>query len=118
MRINVRLHPTDCEENYSINTKCSKFCKDIDSASCIIGHTSTMIFTYMILGYRVYVFNSEMQKRDVSQEILFSSYEEFCSCFRRDFDFVSEGKKKIAYTGEASKCMYREFYTKLFEGGI
>ena len=113
MRVYVRLHPTDYEKNYSINLKCTKFCKDIDVATCIVGHTTTMIFTYMILGYQVYVFNSDLQKRDVSKDILFSSYDEFCNCFMLNYDFIAEGKKKIAYIGEESKRKYRDFYSKL-----
>lgn len=112
MRVRVRLHPTDKQENYDIDESVCTFEKDIDNACVIISYTSSMLFTYMALGKRTMRYNGPQPYYTMPDEILFKDYDEFATKISKikDLDFRQIAKEHIDCIGEESAAKYRKAF--------
>lgn len=115
MTIKVRIHPLDNENNYDIDKSVTSFGKNINNAVMIVGHSSTMIYTYMICGYSVFKYESGLNNWHVDPMIMFSTSEELQQCHNHieTFDFQHEGGKQITYIGKEASDEYKAYFDAL-----
>lgn len=115
-KVFIRLHPTDREENYNLDTRVSSFNKDIGCAYVILAYRTSMIFTYMLQGKCVMRYKGGAPYFKLSDDILFESFDEFEKKMRNigNVDFVSIAKEHIDCVGEESALKYREAFKKIY----
>lgn len=115
-KIRIRLHPTDKEKFYSIDTRVSTFDKEISNSEIIIGYTTTMIFTYMRQGKSVYRFNGPNDYFKLPAKITFDNYEDFELKIKnhKNVDFKEISKEYISYIGEESFNKYKEAFEYIY----
>lgn len=113
--IRIRLHPQEFgrEDTYVIDGSVSEFNRDIDAAEIIFGHSSSMMFTYMVQGYAVFKFESDVRVFNFGREFVFSNADELMEHISNisQIDFRSEGKRAVSYCGKDSMEKYREVIT-------
>ena len=117
IRVLVRLHPADDENNYEIDPSITQYNRDIDKASFIIGHTTTMLCRYMAEGKKVFRYKSDVFFDLVPPSIEFSSEEELEKLADNieQIDFEQIAKQNIAYLGEESAEQYKNAFEYIYE---
>ena len=112
LKVYIRLHPADNENNYIIDRSVTFFNSDIDEAIFIISHASSMLCRYIVEGRRVLRYKSDIRLDFVSSELEFSNLEElqFLTKHLDTIDFLKLGKQNIAYCGDESVERYREAF--------
>lgn len=121
-KIRIRLHPTDQESNYTINPEVSEFHKDIDAAGVILAYTSTMLFTYMVLGKKILRYQDELPYYELDYRICFNDDQSFLRAMKNsaEIDYTGITKCHLEAIGDHSIQLYRKFFDRLnfdFKGG-
>lgn len=112
MKVIVRMHPQDYEENYIFNQKLTDNEGEIRESNFIIGHTTSMIYEYLALGHKVYKLRSDIPSNALSDELKFETVEELEKKISKKIDFLNESKNHIKYIDEQSRERYRTFFEK------
>ncbi len=107
--VRIRLHPMDVGENYELDSSLTCYNKDIIDAKIILAHTTTMIFSYMIMGKKVLRLRSEKEYALLDDRFCFSDATEIerkLSSLKQE-DFYKAGQTQINCTGKESEEKYR-----------
>ncbi len=114
-KVVIRLHPTDSEENYKIDEKMCCFGEDLEKAKFIVGHTTTMIITYLASGKKVLKYESDIPYFEVGSDMCFNSLESFKLCYNslENIDFNKLAENEIQYIAGDSKMRYRDEFNKI-----
>lgn len=107
-RVRIRVHPQDNPVGYSITGECMEICSDLYGSEFILGHTSTMIFTYLAEGTKVYKLKSSVECAEFPLELVFQTSDDLekLSIKKETLnDFISQ---HIKYIGEQSMSAYRQ----------
>lgn len=112
LKVRIRLHPTDIKEKYIIDSKISEFNRNIDICFCLLGHTSTMICSYMSQGKKVFKLKSNIKYLDIDEQICFDSLKELEQCMSESnqSNFNKMVKRQIYAIDETSKMEYKKFF--------
>ena len=110
MKIKVRIHPQDKREQYLLDSSIASYAQNLDDANTIIGHTTSMIFIYLIQGYRVLHYQTDVPFHDISEKLVFYSKEGLEKTMMESDNsfYIIEGRKKIRYIGKESLHLYRK----------
>jgi len=113
----IRKHPADIKNKYVINYNNILFNKNLDEAYFIVGHTSTMVFTYLSQGCKVLQYRSDLIYNRLSESLTFENIKELRSKIKNieSLDFSNAVKRDITYIGEESKILYKQFFDKINE---
>lgn len=111
-KVFIRIHPTDNESNYKLDSCVSEFNRNIDQASIIVAHTTVMVFSYLAMGKKVIRFRSDYPFYNLPDEICFSNYNEFekrvVNIRSVKFDDISE--YYIKFIGDDAVKKYRDAF--------
>jgi len=118
MKVVVRLHPADDHKYYDYDINLTQLESDASKASYILAHTTTMIYEYLALGYKVFKFRSDVPANEIDEAIIFGSAEELANKLDMNFDFYKESLRHIGYVGDESKMKYKEFFDKLHDPAL
>lgn len=110
LRVIIRIHPTDNEENYHIDGAVSSYGKDIDKAEFILAHTTTMIFSYLIKGKKVFRLRSDIPYGLIDDSITFENVDELIALVDKSIDFKRIVKEQIQYCGDESTKKYEVYF--------
>lgn len=112
MKVWIRLHPTDHKENYYCDSSLTQFRKDIESTKYILAHTSTMLFSYMIQGKKVFKYQSEVIFYKLDRRICFKNsaelYEAIKNVDKIDYSVIIE--PFFSCIDEKAKQNYKYFF--------
>lgn len=115
MKVIVRLHPQDDHKYYDYDKRLTQFEIDANNAFYILAHTTSMIYEYLALGYKVFKLRSDIPANEISEELKFRNSEELEKKFEMHFDFQEESLRHIKYVGDESKMRYKEFFDSFHE---
>ena len=113
LKVVIRLHPTDSPDDYKIDKTISSYGKNIDCAVFLLAHTSTMIFTYLSKGKRVFRLKSDIPYGLANTMISFTSLEELKYKLGCEIDFANIAKEQIEFCGSKSIERYTSFFETL-----
>ena len=113
MKVFVKIHPLDRSENYKFDKGITCLSSKIEKCDFIIAHTTSMIYQYLALGYKVFKLKSKIPSNNISHEIQFETYQELEDALRKEFDFVGESHRHIEVIGDDSKKRYSAFFSTL-----
>lgn len=114
-KIKIRIHPTDSEINYDIDSTICEFNKNIDDCFLLIGHTSSMLITYMLSGNKVLKFKTDIKSLPYDSNIVFSNEVELNRALINidKFDYLKEASKFISCCGDESIVNYTSIINKI-----
>lgn len=110
MKVTVRLHPYDDQKYYNFNQEFSNFENTTDDGFFILGHSTSMIYEYLALGYKVFKLKSSIPSNGINEALMFSNSNELEVMFEMNFDFHEESRKYIKYIGQESVMKYKKFF--------
>lgn len=117
IKIKIRLHPQEINktQTYDVDPDICSFTREIDDASVIFGHTTTMIFTYLLKGYPTFKYLSDVKCFDMDKDFVFSNDTDLRKIIGlKNIDLIKkEASNKIAVTGDDSLRLYTDEITKL-----
>jgi hypothetical protein len=116
-RVFIRIHPTDTENNYTIDSTVSEFKNDINNAEFLIAHTSTMMYTCMVQGKKVFKLESDISFHEIDKRICFNTLTKLRVCFNSSssIDFEAIAKEQISHIGAESKENYKNAFKMICE---
>lgn len=122
LKINLRLHPNNKIDWYSIDDKIVLFNKKIQNSSFIVGHTTSLLYELMRLGIPSYKLKSEVPSNILDEDFKFSTVEELeikiAQHKEENFDFSNYAKKYIEYIGDESLAKYKKIFKRLENGEL
>lgn len=111
-KVILRIHPLEkgMEDTYRINSLVTAFDDDSDRAGIIFGHTSTMVLIYLLKGYPVYKFKSDIISNFNDEILSFSDEEELELKMKKNenINFAAFAYPFFTYYGEEAKKQYRK----------
>lgn len=118
MKVVLRMHPADDSKYYELDKSQTEYNSSVYDSSYILAHTTTMIYEYLALGYKVFKFRSDVPANEIDEAIIFGSAEELANKLDMNFDFYKESLRHIGYVGDESKMKYKEFFDKLHDNNL
>jgi len=112
IEIYVRFHPSNNKELYFERFPNVKLIVNIEEDFIVIGHTSSMIYEALVLGYESYRYTTEIPSLGFPKELSFTDYASFEDVLHTGIR-QKGGKDYIDCTGLASKVKYKNFFNML-----
>lgn len=112
-KLNIKLHPEDNLDNYSINYSELEIAREIEKSLFVLGHTSTMIFEVMSMGIPVFKHKSSVPANKINSNLVFDSIETLEKRIKEKINFRKESKYYITFVGAKSEERYRDFFEML-----
>lgn len=113
-KVIIRIHPQEKgkESSYQIDREICLFDSDSDRAEMIFGHTSTMLYTYLLKGYPTFKYLSDIKSNEISEKLVFRNEIDLQKKMNNinGVSFFEEGKKQISCWGEESCDKYYYFF--------
>jgi len=116
LEVFVKFHPINDKSAYYREFPFIREGANISNAQWVIGHTSSLMYEAIVLGYRTLRFATDVPALEVDDEINFHSSEELLELIERSniaYDQLS--KELIASRGNESIACYRTSLLKVLE---
>ncbi len=112
MSVKVRMHPS---WKYEINEPNVEVTSDTDDCQIIIGHESSIVWTYMSRNYKTFRYLSDHPLPKLDHQICFRNSEELLVAIEKSefYDFKKQSEPYILCCGEKSRQLYNNFFTNL-----
>jgi GT2 family glycosyltransferase len=108
--VKARLHPSLDRATFFEKFNNFESTHEFDDASLVVGHTSSLLYEAMTIGYNVARFASEVPALALAKNLEFKDKTELLRIIEEPSLPVCPASEFIAFTGEESKERYRAFY--------
>jgi hypothetical protein len=110
----VRFHPQNNKELYLQKFPNVQPIINIEEDFVVIGHTSSMIYEALVLGYESYRYSTEVPSLGFPSDLTFTDDVSFDAVLKANIrQSTSAGKDYIDCTGLESKVKYKNFFNML-----
>lgn len=108
-KVVIRPHPQDKLRNYAVDSDVVLEGTDIERCGYIIGHTTTMLYTCMLEGHRVFKYKSDIRYPIINDAVCFQTEEELQQKMNsaQAFDYIQEARNEITFWGKEAGERYQ-----------